>query len=64
LDRAPGYTRAGLVARLDAGPSLAEDDWVAFGQANIDSGGRVWPELARYYTDHDWSTFRLEDGSG
>jgi hypothetical protein len=55
--------QAELKARLDAGDQLTDAEWVSFAQNNIDIGGQVWPEFGRYYTDIDWTRFRLVDGS-
>ena len=56
--------RAELAANLEAGKELSDPDWVRFAQANIDSGGPVWSEFGQYYTERDWTTFVLTDGSG
>lgn len=53
--------REELAARIAADDYPTEDEWVAYSQANIDAGGRVWSELAWYYTGRDWSTFVLGD---
>lgn len=58
------WSRSDLVVRLDSAELVSEDEWVAFAQANLDSGGSVWPEFARYYSDRDWTTFSLSDASG
>lgn len=50
--------------RLDKAELVSEDEWVAFAQANLDFGGSVRPEFARYYSDRDWTTFSLLDESG
>lgn len=52
-----------LRSRLDAGEALSDPEWISYAQVNIDLGGSVWPEFGRYYTDIDWTTFLLTDGS-
>ena len=56
--------RVELSARLEAGESLSDAEWTAYAQHNLDSGGRVWEEFGRFYTDTDWSLFFLTDQSG
>ena len=56
-------TQEELRARLDAGGVLSDPEWISYAQVNIDLGGDVWPEFGRYYSDIDWTTFVLTDGS-
>ncbi len=59
-------TREELAAELDrvgAGERepLSEDEWVAFSNANVLRGGKVWSEFAAYYTTRDLDEFVLRD---
>ena len=56
-------TQEELRSRLDAGEVLSDPEWISYAQVNIDLGGNVWPEFGRYYSDIDWTTFVLTDGS-
>lgn len=56
-------TQEELRSRLDAGEVLSDPEWISYAQVNIDLGGDVWPEFGRYYSDIDWTTFVLTDGS-
>lgn len=56
-------TQEELRARLDAGEVLSDPEWISYAQVNIDLGGDVWPEFGRYYSEIDWTTFVLTDGS-
>ena len=55
--------QAELRTRLDRGQTLTDSEWIAYARVNIDVGGDVWPEFGRYYTETDWNTFVLTDGS-
>jgi hypothetical protein len=45
---------------LDSGIFPSDRRWAEFSQANLVQGGKIWPELGRYYTDRDWTNVSLE----